>query len=237
MDSTAGISQAERDGAKVYSPRMLAVYDVRVLWFNCGLIWRCSPRRTLDLYNRNMSADHLDIGTGSGWHLCHARYPATSPAVTLVDLNRPSLEVTSRRLRRRGIDPVTAVGSVLQPLPVDRRRFGSVSATWLMHCVPGGWDTKGAAFRHIADVMADDGVHFGATVLNTGVSHTPFSRAEMKRLRAHGIYHNDADDLDGLVAALEQAFESVQVHTRGSAALWTVRGPRRAPGPDAAERR
>jgi SAM-dependent methyltransferase len=226
MEST-DISQAERQGA-AYSSSYLARYDLRVLKVNCRFVWRCSTKHTLALYNRYMSADHLDIGTGSGWHLYHATYPVERPRVALVDLNRPSLDATSRRLRRRGIDPETRIGTVLQPLPVQRGRFGSVSSTYLMHCVPGGWDDKGQAFQHIADVMADNGVFFGATVLASGVPHTPLSRAEMWRLRAHGMFHNQSDDLTGLVEALKRAFESVDVGTRGSVALWTARRPRRA---------
>lgn len=228
MDSTSGISQAERDGSALYSPKVLSVYDFWV-WFNCRFVWRCALRHTLALYKANMSGDHLDIGTGTGWHLCHTTYPTARPTVTLVDLNQHSLDEASRRLRQRGIEPVARVGSVLQPLPVDRRRFGSVSATWLLHCVPGGWDTKGKAFGHIAEVMADDGVFFGATVLARGVRHTVLSRATLRRFWRSGVFHNAADDLTGLVAALERAFESVEVGTRGSAAVWTARGPRREP--------
>lgn len=226
MEST-DISQAEREGA-AYSSRYLAVYDLRVLKVNCRFVWRCSTKHTLALYNRHMSADHLDIGTGTGWHLCNASYPLEHPRVTLIDLNRPSLDATSRRLRRRGIDAETRVGTVLQPLPVERRRFGSVSSTYLMHCVPGGWDMKGRAFQHIAEITADDGVFFGATVLDSGVPHTPLSRAEMRRLRARGMFHNQSDDLPGLLEALGRAFESVDVGTRGSVALWTAYRPRRA---------
>ncbi|MFI5783740.1 class I SAM-dependent methyltransferase [Nocardia sp. NPDC051570] len=232
MESSAEISQAERDGASVFSPGMLALYDMRVLWGYCSLVWRCPPTHTLALYNANVSGDHLDIGSGSGWHLRHATYPVDRPQISLVDLNPNSLRMTSQRLRRRGIDPETRIGSVLAPLPVTRGRFRSVSATYLMHCVPGGWDTKGAAFQHIADVMAPDGVFFGATVLAAGVPHTALSRVQMRRLRAQHIFHNEADDLTGLVAALERAFESVQVNTRGAAALWTARAPRPRPAED-----
>jgi ubiquinone/menaquinone biosynthesis C-methylase UbiE len=225
MEST-DISRAEQEGA-AYSSRYLAVYDLRVLKVNCRFVWRCSTKHTLALYNRHMSADHLDIGTGTGWHLCNASYSVEHPRVTLIDLNRPSLDATSRRLRRRGIDAETRVGTVLQPLPVERRRFGSVSSTYLMHCVPGGWGMKGRAFQHIAEVMADDGVFFGATVLDSGVPHTPLSRAEMRRLRARGMFHNQSDDLPGLLEALGRAFESVDVGIRGSVALWTAHRPRR----------
>ncbi|RDI63203.1 class I SAM-dependent methyltransferase [Nocardia pseudobrasiliensis] len=220
------IDRAERDGAAPYSPRTLAIYDFRVLWFNLRFVWRCAAKHVLALYDREVSADHLDIGPGTGWFLCRATYPTALPRVTLIDLNPNSLATASGRLRQRGIASRTLEGSVLQPLPVDGHRFGSVSATHLMHCVPGGWDTKGEAFRHIAAATAEDGVFFGATVLASGVPHTALSRYEMRRYQTLGAFHNEHDDLDGLVAALERAFESVEVRTRGSMALWTARRPR-----------
>lgn len=224
MDVTA----AELEGVRTYSPLFLRVYDLRVLWYNNRFVWRCPTANLGRLYSDNMSDDHLDIGPGTGYHLCHVRYPGDHPQVTLVDLNKNSLHTASRRLlRKRGIESVTCVGSVLAPLPVERR-YRSVAASLLMHCVPGAWsDSKGAAFRHIADVTADDGVFFGATVLAHGVSQTRRSRAKIAKLNNCGIMHNQDDDLDGLVRALERAFASVSVRTVGAVSLWTARQPRR----------
>ncbi|MBF6329067.1 class I SAM-dependent methyltransferase [Nocardia transvalensis] len=220
------ISKDEFDGARAYSPLLLRAYDICVLGFNNSFVWRCPTRNLRRLYDGNVSADHLDIGPGTGWHLRHACYPVAHPKVTLADLNPHPLDMASRRLRRRGIEAVTRVGSVLHPLPVDRR-YTSVATSLLMHCVPGGWDSKGVAFRHIADATADDGVFFGATILAHGVPHTRLSRAVQASFNDRGVFHNRDDDLDGLIAALERSFGTVQVDTVGSVALWTARTPKR----------
>lgn len=43
---------------------------------------------------------------------------------------------------------------------------------FVLHCVPGTWAEKGRAFRHIAQVIADDRVFFGSTILDTGADDT-----------------------------------------------------------------
>ncbi|MGV9678859.1 class I SAM-dependent methyltransferase [Nocardia sp. NPDC003482] len=220
------ISQAELDGAEPYSPTLLRLYDLWVLGFNNSVVWRCPTTHLRKLYDGNVAADHLDIGPGSGWLLAHATYPARRPQVTLVDLNPHSLGMAARRLRRRDIEPVLRTGSVLRPLPVDRR-YGSVAASLLLHCVPGTWADKGIAFRHIANATTDDGVFFGATVLSHGVGHTRLSRAVSDAFNKRGAFHNRDDDRDGLVAALGRAFGAVHVDTIGAMALWTAREPRR----------
>ncbi|MFD6157938.1 class I SAM-dependent methyltransferase [Nocardia sp. NPDC060256] len=227
------ISQAELDGARPYSPMMLRVYDLYVLGFNNRFVWRCPTKNLRRLYDGNISGDHLDIGPGTGWQLSHAKYPVAHPKVTLVDLNQHPMAMTAHRLRKRGIEPVSHVGSVLQPLPVDRR-YASVAASLLMHCVPGNWDSKGIAFRHIADATTDDGVFFGATALSHGVPSTALSRATSRNFQRRNGFHNQDDDLTGLVDALERAFAAVEVNTIGSFALWTARGPRRTEQPGTA---
>ncbi|MFI5778972.1 class I SAM-dependent methyltransferase [Nocardia sp. NPDC051570] len=220
------ISQAELDGAHPYSPGLLRVYDLWVLGFNNTVVWRCPTRHLRRLYDDNVSGDHLDIGPGTGRHLARAVFPTSQPRITLIDLNQHPLDMAGRRLRERRIEPTTHIASVLRPLPVERR-YASVAASLLMHCVPGGWDSKGIAFAHIADATADDGVFFGATVLSHDVPHTRISRATSASFNRRGGFHNEDDDLDGLVGALEKAYADVRVNTIGSIALWTARQPRR----------
>jgi SAM-dependent methyltransferase len=224
------ISEAELKGIRPYSPIFLRMYDLQVLWFNNRFIWRCPTAELVRLYNDNLSGDHLDVGCGTAYHLRHARYPTEQQQITLVDLNKNSLHESSRRLRgKRGIEAVTHLGSALAPLPVDRR-YQSVAANFLMHCIPGTWaQGKGAAFRHIADVTADDGVFFGSSVLAHGVTHTKRSRAKVAEYNDRGIMHNEGDDLDGLTEALARAFAEVSVRTIGAVALWTARQPHRSP--------
>ncbi|MBL1073128.1 class I SAM-dependent methyltransferase [Nocardia sp. 2] len=224
MTSTS-VTEAEKAGAAVYSARLLPLYDFYVLRLSNSLIWRCSTRKLLANYDAYTSADHLDIGPGSGWFLRATRFPVADPRVTLVDLNPASLEMTTQRLLARGVEPQCRVASVLQPLQVDRR-FGSVAANLLMHCVPGGWTDKGAAFKHIAGVTAADGVFFGSTVLAHGVRHNFLARRLISFYNRSGTFHNADDDLAGLELALRDAFADVQIRVIGSMATWVARSPR-----------
>ncbi|MGW6728773.1 class I SAM-dependent methyltransferase [Nocardia sp. NPDC055029] len=220
------ITRAEIDGAAVYTPAFLRVYDPFVLGINNTFVWRCPTTNLLAQYNANISGVHLDIGPGSGWLLGRTKFPTAQPVVELLDLNPAPLQASATILRGRGIEPTTHEGSVLRPLPTTRR-FSSVAASLLMHCVPGSWAEKGIAFQHVADVSADDGVFFGSTVLSSPT--TLLSRATGAFFRRNSAFHNQSDDELGLRSALEAAWSEVTVSQIGQVALWIARGPIRYP--------
>ena len=56
-----------------YTPRWLALYDAVILGLSCSLVWKCSRRHMLELYNRNVGTPHVDIGVGTGYFLDHCR--------------------------------------------------------------------------------------------------------------------------------------------------------------------
>src|SRR5579871_5854730 len=87
-------------GAAVYSKRILSVYDVLVLSISNTLAWRCPSARILDFYNHNISANHLDIGVGTGYFLDKCEFPSATPRLALLDLNPNSLSASARRLVR-----------------------------------------------------------------------------------------------------------------------------------------
>ena len=171
--SAGAVTQAEKAGAAPYSRALLSVYDTVVLRWSNTLVWRCPSERLLAHYNTHLGARHLDIGPGTGWYLQHATYPTPNPTIELLDLNPNTLQMTTTRLTDRGITAAAHTGSILAPLPADIGVFDSVAANFVLHCVPGTWEQKGRAFGHIAQAMADDGVFFGSTILDTGVHHTP----------------------------------------------------------------
>ncbi|WP_337505458.1 hypothetical protein [Rhodococcus jostii] len=106
--------------------------------------------------------------------------------------------------------------------------FDSVAANFVLHCVPGTWEQKGRAFGHIAKVLTEDGVFFGSTILDTGVHHTPLSRALNSLYNGPiKLFHNHGDDLDGLHTALATAFEEVEITVVGSVAVFAAHLPRR----------
>ncbi|WP_331761177.1 class I SAM-dependent methyltransferase (plasmid) [Nocardia sp. NBC_01377] len=218
-------SSGELDGSRPYSPALLRIYDPWVLGLNNHLVWRCATTNIRDQYNQHVAGDHLDIGPGTGFFLQRASYPVDVPSIMLMDLSEHPLAMTTSRLRARGITAEAVRGSVLRPFPIpEGRRFRSVAASLLMHCVPGAWDSKGRAFAHVAAVTAPEGRFFGSTVLAS--PSTRLSRAVGGFFNERGAFHNADDDVEGLRHALDTAWSEVEVQVIGQVALWCARGPR-----------
>ena len=87
-------------GQAVYTKRILAMYDVAVLRLLCRVVWRCPSHRIVELYNVHVSANHLDVGVGTGYFLDRCRFPSGDVRLALLDLNLDCLEWPARRLAR-----------------------------------------------------------------------------------------------------------------------------------------
>ena len=208
-------------GQAAYTPRMLSVYDLVVLGFNAHVMWRCSPRRLVALYDEHVARRHLDIGVGSGYLLDKCRFPTESPEITLMDLNPNPLEFAAKRLRR--YRPKTHQANALAPFDLPIAGFDSVGLNWLLHCLPGDIASKSVVLDHCKTVLAPGGVVFGSTVLNSGVKHTPWSRLMMNKLNSKGVFSNLHDDLEHLRDQLRKRFDALDVQVAGTVALFSAR--------------
>lgn len=208
-------------GAKGYTKTGLAVYDSFVLGFNTSLVWKCPNAVLLDLYNRHVSGNHLDIGVGSGYFLDHCRFPIEQPRLALMDLNPLCLRHCARRVRR--YRPETYEANVLEPLPSEMAPFDSVSMTYLLHCLPGTIRTKSVVFEHVRAVMTPGAVVFGASVLQGGVAHGWLARRMLASLNEKQVFCNAQDDLDGLQHVLTAQFSTAHVEAVGGVGVFWAR--------------
>jgi len=209
-------------GQAVYNPATLAAYDWFVLGYSNRLLWRCPTRHLRDLYARNVGASHLDIGVGTGYFLDHAPWPVADPKITLVDLNRYSLDAAAKRIARYAPLPVEA--NCLEPLPV-KGRFDSIALCYLLHCLPGAIADKAAVFDHLLPHLAKDGVIFGATILQGDAPRSLPARALMNVYNNKGVFSNAEDTFQGLSRALETRFADVALRRIGAVALFEARRP------------
>ncbi|BAD60684.1 hypothetical protein PNF1_1590 (plasmid) [Nocardia farcinica IFM 10152] len=217
---------AARIAAEPYTPAFLAVYDLWVIKLSDRFAWQCPAEVMLDQYNRFIGRKHLEVGPGSGWYLANAELPPES-AVTLMDLNPEPLAHTRRRLEGRTCEVRTVAASVLDPVPESAGvGFDSIGINFVLHCLPGDFGEKGVAFAHLAQVLADDGVLFGSTILNRKPS-TLFGRVLTAIYTQVGAFNNAADDRGGLEKALRSAFTEVSLSEVGDVTLFTARKPRR----------
>lgn len=216
------ISQEQVEaGQAVYTKSMLNIYDWLVVRFSNRLIWRCPSKRILGLYNRLVTANHLDVGVGTGYFLDHCRFPNAHPRLALLDLNPNCLEETSRRLAR--YRPEGHRANVLEPITLNIPRFDSIGLNYLLHCLPGTIRTKAAVFRHLAPLLNPGGVMFGSTLLSGGVRRGRAAQRLMAFYNSKGIFTNEQDDVEGLRAVLSERLKDVTVEVVGCAALFSGR--------------
>jgi hypothetical protein len=81
----------------IYTPFMLAFYDMLVHVVSNRIAWRCPRQRLLQLYN--LSANHLEAGAGTGFSLDKTG-DGRLDRLVLLDINRHCLDRSARRLVR-----------------------------------------------------------------------------------------------------------------------------------------
>lgn len=209
------------DGQAIYSQRVLKTYDFIVLGVSNRLIWQCSTQRQAEHYNRYLTANHLDVGVGTGYYLEHAHFPSPTPRVALMDLNQNSLAFASQRIVK--YSPQSYLCNVLEPISIDGEKFDSVGINYLLHCLPGNIESKAVIFDHLKALMNPNAVLFGTTLLQGGVPRSWLAKRLMAVYNKKGIFSNAQDNLDSLNSALTQRFRDVSVEVVGCGALFSGR--------------
>lgn len=143
------------DGAKIYTPLTLKLYDWWVLGVSNRLAWGCPTKEhLLPHFLEHLGNNHLDIGVGTGFYLTHV---PESSLISLMDLNEASLNAASTRAGESKIKHKIS-HDVFEPYPAALHgQFDSISMFYLLHCLPGNISTKSCVIRNAAQALTDDG--------------------------------------------------------------------------------
>jgi SAM-dependent methyltransferase len=209
-------------GQADYGRLLLNLYDPIVIGVLGKLLWRFPGYPLLDLYRTRITANHLDVGPGTGYLIDHSGLPDGSH-VTILDPNRTVLQHVTRRLRRLDVTAVEA--DVLKPLPIDGP-FQSAALSLVIHCLPGPTSHKALAVRNVAAVLEPTGVLFGASVLGRSADHRWLARRVLAAFNRRGAFDNLDDTEAGLREILAASFETVELETFGTIAVFTASRPR-----------
>src|SRR5690349_1665806 len=90
------------DSIKVYSPAGLRLYDWLVMGVFARHVWACPADRLVAHYRAHVTANHADIGVGTGYCLDRCGLHLSRPRLVLVDLEANCLDYAARRLARFG---------------------------------------------------------------------------------------------------------------------------------------
>lgn len=205
-------------GQSFYTRLFLYVYDWLALGLHCRLIWNCSSDNMLELYNQNITANHLDVGIGTGYFLDRCKFPTANPRLALMDLNPDCLERAGRRVAR--YNPVKYRINVLEPIKIEALKFDSIGMMNLLHCLPGDMSSKCVVFENLKSLLNDGGVVFGSTILYRGVKRSPLANFTLKLSNRMGFMTNLDDDAEGLRRVLSKYFPQSQLKVIGCVALF-----------------
>ncbi len=206
-------------GHAFYTKRSLALYDLAILGYFSRMAWRCPARNLVALYDKHASANHLDVGVGTGYLLDHCRFPSATPRIGLLDLNAVCLDTARLRIER--YSPEVYEANVLEPIVIDAPKFDSVGMSYLLHCLPGAIAEKAVVFDHLKAVVEPGAVIFGTTLLHDGVDRNWLARTVMTRNNAHGVFSNQHDDREGLERALAEHLKNPTLDVIGCVALFS----------------
>lgn len=217
MDIT---KEAIDKGQAVYTPLTLMVYDIVVLAISNRFIWKCPTTRLNKLYCENISNNHLDIGVGTGYFL-KKNVTSSDARVALVDLNSSSLDAAANRLLPSGIQAEKYQRDILSPpIELGCKKFDSVGINYLFHCIPGDFETKARrTFESVMPYVNDGAKVFGSTIcpdLATGKT----AKKLMATYQEKGIFNNQKDFYDSLVAVLNDVFQNCRISKHGCVAIF-----------------
>ncbi|MFC1941836.1 class I SAM-dependent methyltransferase [Chloroflexota bacterium] len=208
-------------GIALYTKFFLSIYDWLALGYCSRFLWECPSQHMLNVYNKYVSGNHLDIGVGTGYFMDRCRFPSPNPGLALMDLSQNSLEAASKRLAR--YNPQVYLRNALEKFEVNNQTFDSIGMMNLLHCLPGDMSTKRIVFTNAKEVLNPGGTIFGSTILYKGVKHNPLATIALKINNRKGIMTNNEDDIEVLRDNLKEQFSESGVETIGCVALFWAR--------------
>lgn len=210
------------NGAKVYTPISLKLYDWWVLKISNTHAWRCETDEFLiPHFQNNLSENHMDIGVGTGLYLKKSLHKINK--ITLTDLNFHSLMYAKKQIPHDKLNSCLN-HDIFNDFPEElESSFDSISIFYLLHCLPGTMNDKVKAIEKISHTLTKSGVLYGATILGDGVNHNRFGKKLMSIYNKKGIFCNFYDSADSLESMLSSVFNDVNVSVKGTVALFIAK--------------
>lgn len=211
------VDEDVRKGQAAYTKALLFIYDLLVLKISNTYIWKCPTKNLIQLYNENLTNNHLDVGVGTGYYLNHCDFPKDTRLV-LMDLNKNSLNVASENANK--LKPVTFIHNILEPIPFQINPFDSISINYLLHCLPGTISDKAIVFDHLLPLLNKKGVIFGSTILQGEIPRSKNAQKLMNFYNSKGIFSNTKDTYEDLEKNLKERFASYEMKVIGCVCLF-----------------
>ena len=221
----AAFEREVRRAVRPYTAPILFLYDVGVYDLWNPYVWRCPSERVMAFYRRHVREVHLEAGCGTGYLPDHcgpkqAWQQRGTGTLTLLDFSPSSLRWSEKRLH--AVRPATLRHNLFEPLPAAAGQFDSICLNYVLHCLPGDFERKGAVIGHLKQALRPGGVLFGSTILGNDETPGNLGKRMLDFYNLIGSFHNAHDTKRGLVDALSRHFPHVHCEVEGAVALFAA---------------
>lgn len=199
----------------------LNVYDLLVVRGFAPLIWGCEPQRVVDHYNQFVTANHVDIGVGTGFFLDRCRFPENTPRLALVDQRKTCLDFTARRLAR--YSPQTWQRDVTVPFDLPTDKFDSLCLGGILHCLNGTVAEKARVFDHITPLLCSGARVFGYTLVQNHIEGSLRRQSLNYVLNQLRVISNRSDTHAAFSKELYARFSHCRLEHQGAFLLFSAR--------------
>ena len=196
---------------------VVKLYNFWNIHFSNRFIWRCPNQHIINLYNSNITDNHLDIGVGAGYYLKHCKWQPNT-LLSLLDINTNNLNIANNKLKH--LNPTRYQADIYKPQTFLKGKFNSISITYLLHCLPGDMRAKTSAIKHCSDMLKEGGTLFGATIISNNKHHNSLSKSLINFYNEKGMFSNEFDSVQALAHALNRCLDKVIIETHGCVALF-----------------
>ncbi|MCW8336721.1 class I SAM-dependent methyltransferase, partial [Vibrio sp. DBSS07] len=208
------------EGQAIYSKKVLSIYDFWVLGVSNHFFWKCPTRNISNHFLNLLSPNHLDVGVGTGYYLKN-HLPQKTRRIALLDMNQNSLDEASAAIR--DFQPEVYQVDVLNMDALRIEKFDSISINYLLHCLPGDLSEKSVLFKNLKNILSEEGIVFGSTILGKSVKMNFLAQKIMHIYNKKGIFCNLDDDFESLSRCLNEHFSNVDIKVIGCVALFSCK--------------
>ena len=169
-------------------------YDYFVNKINCRYVWECHENIIKDLYKKNTTKNHLEIGPGTGYFLKDKYYDS----LHLVDINNDILNESYDNLKHKSNNIFKINKNLFLDNNYDKTNnfndIKSIGLSYVLHCVPGSLDDS--LDNLVKNIKQKDVVIFGSTVVpeKAGI----IAKIELFFLNKFNVFNNLNHNLDQL---------------------------------------
>lgn len=211
------------DGIKIYSQIGLRFYDLLIMGAVTRYVWNCPSSVFVEFYREHVTANHADIGVGTGFCLDRCDFPESNSRLALIDLKLNCLEFAARRLAR--FHPEQYLWNASASPLVNVPAFESIGLGGILHCLPGDMNEKGRVFDALKSLSKRGTKIFGYTLVNDDVRATLRRRATFRLFHRAQIINCERDHAGALKRELATRFPQHSVRLHGCFAFFTALVP------------